>query len=155
MPCKRAAYGRDVGNEFAAACGRFARKAGAPRVANEKPELDEERRRSTSTKDKPLQERCTTIRLLSPEAWDTFVRSTLVEGWLEDYDAMTPWTAEVLEIPKGPLTYLFDSILPTMSGADSGDNRMVAIWGHSVAQRYLVRKAVKSGSFQCRRNGRT
>lgn len=38
---------------------------------------------------------------MSPEEWDTFVRDTLVEGWLEEYDAMTPWPAEVMEIPLG------------------------------------------------------
>jgi hypothetical protein len=69
---------------------------------------------------------------MSPQAWHTFVRSALVEGWLEDYDATTPWVAEVLEIPHGPLTYLFDSA-PTMSGADSGNDRVVAVWGDSVA----------------------
>ena len=81
---------------------------------------------------------------MSPEAWDTFIRSTLVEGWSEDYDGMTPWVAEVLEIPQGSLTYLFDST-PTMSGADSGDDRVVAVWGHSVAEEAPRQKGSQAG----------
>lgn len=45
---------------------------------------------------------------------------------------MTPWAAGVMEISLGSLTYLFDGT-PGMSGADSGDDRVVAVWGHSVA----------------------
>jgi hypothetical protein len=81
---------------------------------------------------------------MSPEAWDTFVRSTLVEGWLKDYDGMSPWVAEVLEIPQGSLTYLFDST-PTMSGAYSGDDRVVAVWGQSVAAEAPREKGRQAG----------
>lgn len=69
---------------------------------------------------------------LSPETWDAFVRAELVEPWLEGYDSMTPWVAEVMEISQGSLTYLFDST-PTMSGAATGDDRVVAVWGLSAA----------------------
>jgi hypothetical protein len=81
---------------------------------------------------------------MSPEEWDTFVRGTLVEGWLEEYDAMTPWPAEVMEIPLGSLIYLFDGT-PSMSGADSGDDRVVAVWGHSVAAEAPREKSRQAG----------
>lgn len=68
----------------------------------------------------------------SYDDWDSFIRGESVAGWLEEYDALAPWVAEILEIPQGPLTYLFDST-PTMSGADTGDDRVVAVWGRSVA----------------------
>jgi hypothetical protein len=67
---------------------------------------------------------------LSPGEWDVYVRDHFVPGWLEDYEAGTPWPAEVLEIEQGPLTYLFDGT-PSMSGADNGDDRVVAVWGQS------------------------
>lgn len=43
----------------------------------------------------------------SSETWDEFVRKELVGRWLNAYDAMTPWMAEVLEITQGPRTYRF------------------------------------------------
>src|ERR1700710_59112 len=67
---------------------------------------------------------------MSPEEWDAFVRGDFVQDWLEAYEAGTSWVAEVLEIRQGPLTYLFDGT-PSMSGADSGDDRVVAVWGQS------------------------
>lgn len=42
---------------------------------------------------------------MSPEEWDVFVRDHLARDWMEDYDAGTPWVAEILEIQQGPLTY--------------------------------------------------
>ena len=67
---------------------------------------------------------------MSPEDWDVFVRRHFVQDWWDAYQAGTPWTAEVLEIQQGSLTYLFDCT-PSMSGADSGDDRVVAVWGQS------------------------
>jgi hypothetical protein len=81
---------------------------------------------------------------MSPEEWDAFVRTELVERWLEYYDAMTPWAAEVMEIPLGSLTYLFDGA-PSMSGAGSGDDRVVAVWGHSVAAEASREKGRQAG----------
>jgi hypothetical protein len=81
---------------------------------------------------------------MSPEEWDTFVRRTLVEGWLEEYDAMTAWPAEVMEIPLGSLIYLFDGT-PSMSRAGSGDDRVVAVWGHSVAAEASREKSRQAG----------
>ena len=81
---------------------------------------------------------------MSPEEWESFVRTELVERWLEDYDAMTPWAAEVMEIPLGSLTYLFDGT-PSMSGASSGDDRVVAVWGHSVAAQVPREKGRQAG----------
>jgi hypothetical protein len=81
---------------------------------------------------------------MSPQEWDTFVRGQFVEGWLEDYDVMTPWAAEVMEISLGSLTYLFDDT-PSMSGADSGDDRVVAVWGNSVAPEAPREKGRQAG----------
>jgi len=80
----------------------------------------------------------------SPESWDSFVRAEIVPQWLARYDSMTPWPAEVLEIPQGPLTYLFDSA-PTMSGSTTGDDRVVAVWGRSVAVQGPREKARQAG----------
>jgi hypothetical protein len=66
------------------------------------------------------------------EGWDVFVRGALVDRWLAEYDASTPWQTEVLEITQGDLTFLFDGA-PTLrgTGADHGDDRVVAVWGCS------------------------
>jgi len=62
--------------------------------------------------------------------WDTFVRTALVEPWLRAYRAATPWRAGVMAVTQGALTYLFDAA-PTMDGLEAGDDRVVAVWGHS------------------------
>jgi hypothetical protein len=64
------------------------------------------------------------------EAWDAFVQTALVQPWLRAYRAATPWRADVMEIPQGALTYLFDAA-PTMDGLDVGSDRVVAVWGRS------------------------
>jgi hypothetical protein len=64
------------------------------------------------------------------EAWDAFVRATLLEPWLRAYRQATPWRSDVMEIVQGALTYLFDAA-PTMDGLDVGDDRVVAVWGRS------------------------
>ena len=81
---------------------------------------------------------------MSPMEWDAFVRASLVEGWLQEYDAMTPWAADVMEISLGALTYLFDGT-PTMSGAQTGDDRVVAVWGHSVVAQSPRERARQAG----------
>jgi hypothetical protein len=81
---------------------------------------------------------------MSPKEWDAFVRASLVEGWLQEYDAMTPWAADVMEISLGALIYLFDGT-PTMSGAQAGDDRVVAVWGHSVVTESPREKARQAG----------
>jgi hypothetical protein len=81
---------------------------------------------------------------MSPQEWDAFVRGRFVDGWLEDYDVMTPWAAQVVEISLGPLTYLFADT-PSMSGADSGDDRVVAVWGNSVAPQAPREKRRQAG----------
>jgi hypothetical protein len=68
----------------------------------------------------------------TPATWEAFIREHLVDRWLTGYAVMTPWTADVLEVGHGALTYLFDST-PTLTGAAEGDDRVVAVWGHSVA----------------------
>ena len=67
---------------------------------------------------------------VTAETWDGFVATALVESWLQAYRAATPWRADVMEISQGALTYLFDAA-PTMDGLDAGDDRVVAVWGHS------------------------
>lgn len=64
------------------------------------------------------------------EAWDAFVRATLLEPWLRAYRQATPWRSDVMEIVQGALTYLFDAA-PTMDGLHVGDDRVVAVWGRS------------------------
>ena len=81
---------------------------------------------------------------LSSETWDQFVRAELVGPWLEGYDGMTPWVAQFMEIPQGPLTYLFDST-PTMSGAATSDDRVVAVWGRSGAMDVPREKGRQTG----------
>lgn len=49
-----------------------------------------------------------------------------------------------MEIPLGSLTYLFDGT-PSMSGAGSGDDRVVAIWGHSVGAQEPREKGRQAG----------
>jgi hypothetical protein len=44
----------------------------------------------------------------SLETWDTFVRDALVERWLVLYEQVSDWSMQVLEIPQGDLTFLFD-----------------------------------------------
>jgi hypothetical protein len=64
--------------------------------------------------------------------WDEFVRGVLVDRWLAQYEASTPWDTEVIEVTQGELTFLFDAA-PTLRGthAGEGDDRVVAVWGHS------------------------
>ncbi|MEA2139321.1 MAG: hypothetical protein QOG56_2471 [Solirubrobacteraceae bacterium] len=64
------------------------------------------------------------------DTWTAFVRTALIEPWLRAYRCATPWRTDVLEIAQGALTYLFDTA-PTMDGLDEGDDRVVAVWGHS------------------------
>ncbi|MCW2993637.1 MAG: hypothetical protein JWQ18_1132 [Conexibacter sp.] len=78
----------------------------------------------------------------SPEDWDSFVRDALVPLWLNAYDAATPWATQVLEIPQGSLTFLFD-MAPSMG--DVGDDRVVAVWGRSVAAAGVRDKARQAG----------
>jgi hypothetical protein len=66
----------------------------------------------------------------TPDGWDGFVRDALVPLWLDAYDAAAPWATQVLEIPQGALAYLFD-MGPSMG--DVGDDRVVAVWGRSIA----------------------
>lgn len=80
----------------------------------------------------------------SPEMWESFVRAHLLMPWLKDYDLMTPWESHVMEIRQGQLTYLFDSA-PTMSGADAGDDRVVAVWGRSVTADTSREKSRQAG----------
>jgi hypothetical protein len=62
--------------------------------------------------------------------WDGFVRHALVGQWVETYKRQTLWDVELLEIGIGGLTYLFDAA-PTTTKADEGEDRTVAVWGHS------------------------
>jgi hypothetical protein len=66
-------------------------------------------------------------------SWDAFVRETLEAAWIASYRSATAWTTEVLEIRQGELVFLFDAA-PTLKRApESGDDRVVAIWGRSRA----------------------
>ena len=64
------------------------------------------------------------------DIWDAFVRRALVEPWLHAYRSATPWRADVMEIAQEALSYLFDAA-PTMDGLEEGDDRVIAVWGHS------------------------
>ncbi len=66
----------------------------------------------------------------SLETWDTFVRDALVERWLVLYEQVSDWSTQVLEIPQGDLTFLFDAG-PTLSEnrLGKGEDRVVAAWG--------------------------
>jgi hypothetical protein len=64
------------------------------------------------------------------DTWDAFVRSALVDPWLSAYRDATPWRTGVMEIAQGALIYLFDAA-PTIDQLDTGDDRVVAIWGQS------------------------
>jgi hypothetical protein len=66
-------------------------------------------------------------------SWDGFVRETLEPAWIAAYRTATAWTTEVLEIAQGELVFLFDAA-PTLNRApESGDDRVVAVWGRSRA----------------------
>ena len=67
---------------------------------------------------------------VTAETWDRFVRTALIEPWLQAYRTGSPWCTDVMEIPQGALRYLFDAA-PTMDGLDEGDDRVVAVWGRS------------------------
>jgi hypothetical protein len=61
------------------------------------------------------------------------VREVLEPEWVAAYRTATSWTTEVLEIRQGELVFLFDAA-PTLQGAaESGDDRVVAVWGRSRA----------------------
>jgi hypothetical protein len=62
--------------------------------------------------------------------WMDFVRDALVGPWITAYKTATPWTCEVLEISLDGLLHLFDAA-PAFTGTDAGDDRLVAVWGHS------------------------
>jgi hypothetical protein len=68
--------------------------------------------------------------------WHTFIRDTLINRWIAGYEAATDWQSEILEISQGELTFLFNAG-PTLIGdrhRDSdGDDRVVAVWGHSAS----------------------
>jgi hypothetical protein len=64
------------------------------------------------------------------DAWEAFVGEHLVPLWIDAYNSTTPWDTQVMEIPQGELTYLFD-MAPSMG--DVGDDRVVAVWGRSTA----------------------
>lgn len=68
----------------------------------------------------------------SLETWDTFVRDAPVERWLVLYEHVSDWSTQVLEIPQGDLTFLFDAG-PTLSEnrLGKGEDRVVAAWGYS------------------------
>ena len=64
-------------------------------------------------------------------SWDAFVRESLEAAWIAAYRSATAWTTEVLEIAQGELVFLFDAA-PTLKHApESGDDRVVALWGRS------------------------
>jgi hypothetical protein len=65
---------------------------------------------------------------VTADAWEAFVDEHLVPRWLDAYNSTTPWDTQVIEIPLGRLTYLFD-MAPSMG--DVGDDRVVAVWGRS------------------------
>jgi hypothetical protein len=70
---------------------------------------------------------------LTGAGWDVVVRELLVERWTAEYDALTPWAPEIVEIELGTFVYLFDAA-PTLSDAPSGgDDRVVVVWGRSSA----------------------
>jgi hypothetical protein len=65
--------------------------------------------------------------------WDALVRELLVDGWTEEYVAVTPWAPEIVEIELGAFVYLFDAA-PTLSTAQrGGEDRVVVVWGRSSA----------------------
>jgi len=66
-------------------------------------------------------------------SWDAFVREKLEAAWIASYRSATAWTTEVLQIPQDELVFLFDAA-PTLKHAqESGDDRIVALWGRSRA----------------------
>jgi hypothetical protein len=66
---------------------------------------------------------------VTPESWHTFVRDVLAELWLAAYRAALDTPTEILEVPQGELTFLFDaqSCLPESDHED----RTIAAWGRS------------------------
>ncbi len=58
------------------------------------------------------------------------MHGALVPLWIDAYDAATPRATQVLDIPQATMTYLFD-MAPSMSNV--GDDRVVAVWGRSIA----------------------
>jgi hypothetical protein len=64
---------------------------------------------------------------VTPESWNTFVRDVLAELWLAAYRAALDTPTEILEVPRGELTFLFDaqSCLPVSDHED----RTIAVWG--------------------------
>jgi len=73
-------------------------------------------------------------RAVTGATWDTFIRDTLIDRWVVGYEAATDWQTEILEISQGELTFLFDAG-PTLIGdrQGEGDDRVVAVWGHSAS----------------------
>ena len=59
----------------------------------------------------------------------------LGDAWCEQYEATTPWHADVTEIPLGNLTYLFD-LAPSQGvvGAEDADDRVIGVWGRPTVQ---------------------
>jgi hypothetical protein len=65
--------------------------------------------------------------------WDTFARERLELEWIAAYRTATAWTPQVLEIAQGELVFLFDAAPALTRAPESGDDRVVAVWGRSHA----------------------
>jgi catechol 2,3-dioxygenase-like lactoylglutathione lyase family enzyme len=78
--------------------------------------------------------RLATEHAVTDATWDRFVRASLIDLWVSDYEAATDWNTEILEIEQGELTFLFDAG-PTLIGdrRGHGDDRAVAVWGRSTS----------------------
>lgn len=70
---------------------------------------------------------------LTATGWDAVVRELLVDRWTAEYDAVTPWAPEIVEIELGTLLYLFDAAPTLRETATGGDDRVVVVWGRSSA----------------------
>ena len=64
-------------------------------------------------------------------SWDAFVREKLEAAWIASYRSATAWTTEVLEIPQDELVFLLDAAPTLKHASESGDDRIVALWGRS------------------------
>jgi hypothetical protein len=65
------------------------------------------------------------------ETWDAFVPEMLEPAWLTAYRAQTTWSTEIQEIRLDALVFLFDAAPTLKRMPETGDDRLVAVWGRS------------------------
>lgn len=65
------------------------------------------------------------------ETWEAFAREILDPAWLAAYRAETPWATDIQEICLDGLVFLFDAARTLKQLPETGDDRVVAVWGRS------------------------